>query len=160
MAVPGSIQNPTCEGTLTIAGTLLNTVAYSVAGLQALWGTQIEYRGTDKVVPYAQGTLSYPRWRVATRHSLPMIITGHVNTSGVAASNPMSQLATHVRALASVVEPPDPTTGNVTKAASLLLPNGTTLTANVIPLGIVPGEVTYNIMRCTLELLIPTGRFT
>lgn len=159
MAVRGAILDPTCEGTLTIGGTLLNTAAYTVGDLWRLWGAQGDYRGTDRVLPYAQGVTSYPRWRNGLRLSLPMVISGHVTSAGVAVANPMSQLASHMVTLAGVCTPPDPTT-TVTRTISLLMPNGTTKTGTCVPLGITGGTVTAYIMRATLELLIPAGTLT
>lgn len=159
VAVPGALRDVTCDGTLTIGGTLLNTVSWSVGDLWRLWGQQGDYRGTDKIIPYSQGVLSYPRWRNGLRLSLPMIISGQVTTAGVAASNPMSTLAGHLATLAAVCTPPDPTT-TVTRTISVLKTNGTTITGVCIPLGIVGGEVVTAIMRATLELLIPAGVLT
>jgi hypothetical protein len=158
MAVPGAILDPTCEGTLTIGGVNLNNAAICVSGLYELYGARVDYRGSDRILPYAQGTLQYPRWRVATRHSLPLLITGHVDTNGVEAMNVASMLATHLRSLITCSEPPDPTTGNITRAAVLILPNGTTLTGDVIPLGITTGDVQAGIMKATFDLSIPAGR--
>lgn len=156
MAARGAIIDPTCEGTLTIGGVLLNTPAWTVSDLFRLWGTQIDYRGTDRVLPYSQGVVAYPRWKNGLRVSLPTIITGHVNSAGVAAVNPMSQLAANIETLRAVVVAPDPTT-TVTRTISVLKPNGVTYTGTCVPLGLTPGSVTLSVMRATLELLIPAG---
>lgn len=157
MTVAGQIIDPTCEGTLTIGGVSMNTAAWSVSELWRLWGTQGDWRGTDRVLPYAEGVRSYPRWRNGLRLSLPMIITGHVNSSGVANANPMAGLAANMATLAAVVVPPAGASGSITRTISVTRPGTTTLTGTCIPLGVTPGNVTSSIMRATLELLIPAG---
>jgi hypothetical protein len=159
MAVQGAIVGYDCEGTLTLGGVVYNTAAYAVTGLFQLWGGQIDYRTGLRTIPYVQGQTAYPSWRNALRVSLPLLISGHVTTAGAATGlTPMRQLYTHHATLLAQAQAPDPTT-TVTRTLSLLTPAGTTLTASggCVPLGIVPGTVEQNIMRATLELLIPAG---
>lgn len=156
----GAIQNTTCEGTLTLGGVNLNTQGWTVKELWRLWGGQRDYRGTDRLIPFVDGVLSYPRWLNGLRLSLPMIITGFVNSSGATYANSMQGLQTNLATINAVAQAPDPLTTNGTRTISLLTPLGTTLTGTVIPLGLVPGAVTTYIMKATLELLIPAGKLT
>jgi hypothetical protein len=159
MAVSGAIVGYDCEGTLTLGGVVYNTAAYAVTGLYQLWGGQIDYRTGLRTVPYVQGQVAYPSWRNALRVSLPLLISGHVTTAGVATSlDKMRQLYTHHATLLVQAQAPDPTT-TVTRTLTITTPTGATLTASggCVPLGIVPGTVELYVMRATLELLIPAG---
>lgn len=164
MSTRGPLRFYDCEGTLTIGSTVLNGPAWMVMGLAQLWGTTLDLRGVEVALPYGQGQVVYPRWRNALRVSLPMIINGHVAPTGLPEfHNPVAGIARNIRRLrdSGDIVPVDPNTTPVYKrTATLVLPDGTTMTGDVIPLGLKmdADAIKLGTARATLELIIPDGR--
>lgn len=150
----------TAVGELTIGGISMHTYGWNILDLRDLW-TVVAVRGQDRLIPGVSGLRAKRRRFTATPHSLPMVISGLHTQNGTAVTDPdariiqfqdnLDYLMTNL--VAEVATP----TG--TRAATLTMPSGGTRTANIHVLGISPGTWTPAVLRCTLDISIPGGRF-
>lgn len=153
-----SIVDALCQGSLTIAGVSMHGPAWDVVDLVPLWLTPTVRGGPNRAIPGIAGRRSFQRRIDETAVSLPMLVQGEVDRLGVAQANPWAGLQANVAYLrANVVDPTGLTDG--TRAASLLMPNGTTRTASVVVLGMTPGAFVKYVRKFTLDILIPAGGF-
>lgn len=151
----------TAVGALTISGVSMHTYGWNVLDVRDLWVT-VSVRGQDRLVPGVSGLRPKRRRITATPHSLPMVISGLHTSVGVEITDPDERLAQIQDNLdylmANVVAEVPTTTG--TRPASLTMPSGGTRTADIHVLGITPGRWTPAVLRCTLDISIPAGKFT
>lgn len=153
-----SIVDPLCQGSLTIAGVSMHTPAWDVVDLVPLWVTPTVRGGPNRAIPGISGRRSFQRRFDETAHSLRMIVHGEVNRLGVPQANPWAGLQANIAYLrANVVDPTGATDG--TRAATLAMPDGSTRTANIVVLGMTPGEFVKYVRKFTLDILIPAGGF-
>lgn len=151
-----------CSGVLTIDGTLLNCAAWDITDLTPLWAN-FEIRGDDRVLPGVPGVIAYRRRMTVTAYSLNMFISGDVDRTGAPYGDAWEGLEANVEYLRSHVAQPT-NVGDGTRAGVLTMPSGATRTADVHVLGITTGEVSaagskHALLRATLELSVPAGRF-
>jgi hypothetical protein len=158
--IDGSVCISPEVGTLTINSVSLNTPAWGILDLSELWASQPPLRGTNVVLPGATGQRPYPRRFNEAKWALHMVISGVCDQTGAPYADEETGLQTNIGyLLANVVDPPTPPAA--TRAASLLLPDGTTTrTANVQVTGFDRGAKNHGLMRAVLELTIPGGMFT
>lgn len=157
------------EGTLSIASFSMNRPAWWIGGdetgegglLQLITGG--DRRGDDRIIPHVSGRKGYPRRLDATRYDLTLWVTGDVTSTGVAASNSQTELATNLALIRSTLfESASPATDG-TLAASLTIVGWGTKTANIHMLGLQ--QQRYNmwtdqsIWQGTLQISVPAGRF-
>lgn len=149
----------TDTGALTINSVLLHTPAYCMVDLLELWGFGVEVRGTNTVIPLADGTDPNPVRITETHHTLDMAITGRRDRFGVLSAAPMLQLQANIDYLrANVVTPPAAPTSTV--PASLLMPDGSTRTADIQVLGLDLGDhIAPYALEAFLHIVIPAGVF-
>lgn len=151
----------TAVGALTISGVSMHTYGWNVLDVRDLW-TTIAVRGQDRLIPGVSGLRPKRRRWTATPHSLPMVISGLHTPEGVDVTDPVARLAQFQDNLdflmTNVVAPVASTTG--TRAATLTMPSGGTRTADIHVLSITPGTWTPAVLRCTLDISIPGGKFT
>jgi hypothetical protein len=140
----------TAVGQLTISGVPMHTYGWNVLDVRELW-TTVAKRGQDR------------RRRItATDHSLPMIISGLHTPAGTDIPDPedrLAQLQSNIDYLMTYVVA-DVATVTGTRPATLTTPAGGMRTANIHVLGITPGTWYPAVLRCTLDISIPAGRFT
>lgn len=153
----------TVYGTLTINSVSMHTSAWQVLDVRPLY-LPTDYRGGNVVIPGASGRRAYPYRVDEAKHSLPMWITGVYDRNGnTSTGNKYQGLQTNLEYLrANVLTPP--TAPSSTLAATLLMPDSTTRTANVQVLGIDVSPTSAanehpDIFRAVLHLVIPSGRF-
>lgn len=143
---------------LEIASTPLATPAWRITSLVPLWASA-DVRGTDRLLPGAAGVRPNRRRPTVTRYALNMVIWGDRSREGTPYADVRIGLDTNIEALhAAIVDPPGTDTG--TRAAVWHTADGSTRTADVHVLGLVPRELSPRSVRATLQLSIPTGRFT
>lgn len=150
----------TFTGALTIGTTSMHCAAWDILDLRALW-LPSAVRGADRLIPGAAGVRPKRRRRTVTTHSLPFLISGLADATGVGAcseADRVRQLEVNVYALRSAVL--DPTNvGDGTRAATLVLPSGATLTADIHVLGFTEAAVSPDSLFGTLDISIPSGVF-
>lgn len=153
----------TVYGTLTINSVSMHTSAWQVNDVRPLYMPEA-FRGGNVIIPGASGQRAYPYRIDQAKHSLPMWITGVYDRTGATSTgNKYQGLQTNLAyLLANVVTPPTAPTS--TLAATLLMPDSTTRTANVQVLGIdmapTPAANDHpDIFRAVLHMVIPSGRF-
>ena len=157
-----------CEGTLVIGGVSMNRPAWGVFGDEqgdgALMGliTNITQRGEDRVLPYANGVIAYPRRNTVTTHELRLLVVGDVDDSGAAVADHAAGLTNNLQyIMANVVAPVASTTG--TRSATYTPPDGTPLTADIHVVGLSQTRYwagTNAIWAGRLRISIPAGAFT
>lgn len=156
---PGPLNSPETAGKLTIGGVDMHTPAWNVLDVIPLW-IHTMTRGENVLIPGAAGRRAYPRRVDESDYSLPMLIGGVANLSGTPYANRWTGLQTNIEYLrANVVTPPAAPTA--TRAATLLMPDGTTRTADVqvLSLDIMNPGTTAASVEAVLNLRIPAGRF-
>jgi hypothetical protein len=143
-------------GQLTINGLLMHTPAYTMIDLTELW-LPGPTRGANVVLPHVSGTRPYAHRLTEAPHSLPMAFVGDADSggTGIAPGDRMSQLQANIEEVIAGI--PVPSVGTV--SASLVLPDSTTLTADIQVNQIVFGSRTQDMVQATLEILIPAGVF-
>lgn len=156
---PGPIQSLETCGRLSIATVDMHTPAWNVLDLVPLW-MPAATRGANVIIPGADGRRAYPRRIDEARYSLPMVIGGVADRLGAAYANRWTGLQTNLEYLRANVTTP-PTAPTATRAATLLMPDGTTRTANVQVeiLTLSNPRTTAAVIEAVLELIIPAGRF-
>ncbi len=161
MAGPLNPRHPT--GLLSIddnAGSpvSMHTYAWNVLDLTELWSIFVAVRGDNVTIPHLEGTRPYPRRRDESRHSLEMALTGICDKDRTYYADYWIGYETNLGYLeANIVGDPP---GSATRDASIVMPSGTTRTAAIQVLGIVPvhhgkGELA----AATLEIVVPAGYF-
>lgn len=158
-----------CDGDLSIAGLSARTAAWWALDLVSLW-MEADQIGEDVFFPgSSSGDQAHARFRTSSRRIVPMAINGEVNENDVPYADVWQGLRTNFATLnSSWVAPPGTTAG--TRSAVLTLPDGTQLTEDVHVLRLERGRVqkgtnaltgdTGVVMLATLELSIPSGRFS
>lgn len=155
---PSPLNSRTDTGALTINGVDMHTPAWNVLDCTPLW-LYVETRGQNIVLPGTSGTYAYPRRVHEARHSLQMAITGFVDSSGVPNADPWAGLQENIDYLRdNVAEPPTPPTSTV--SASLVMPDGSTRTADIQVVAFTIGEHYHVATAAILDIVIPAGRFT
>jgi hypothetical protein len=149
-------------GTLTINSIVLNSRAWDIPDLTALWA-DMDVDGDDVSLPGADGVVPHQRFLSAMRVPLPMVISGDCDPAGVDYANAWVGLETNLATLKSGLLLPTGT-GDGTLPATLTMPSGATRTADVHVLGLrhgaSQGTVTLHArMRAVLQLSIPAGQF-
>jgi hypothetical protein len=145
-------------GDLTIGGVAMNGPAWKVLNLHELW-QPADQRGTDRIIPGADGAIALRRRNTATVRSLQMLISGTHLQNGTEASTPLIGLQVNVEYLRDNVVAPTGT-GDGTRSAVLTMPSTATRTENVHVTGFEFGEVRPDghWLRAVLTLSIPSGR--
>lgn len=142
---------------LEIASTPLATPAWRITDLTPLWSSA-NLRGADRILPLA-GVRALPRRATVTQVTLPMVIFGDRDRTNTPYSNARDGLRQNLDALhAAVVDPPGGATG--TRTAIWHQAGGATETVALHVLGLVVGRFSPGAVRASLQLSIPTGRFT
>jgi hypothetical protein len=154
--MPGLI--PTNKaGLLTINGILMHTPGYTMGdNLIDLWVPGVT-RGNNVVLPHLSGTRPYAHRLTETPYSLEINFVGDADSSGVgvAAADRMEQLQANIAEVVTGL--PVPSVGTV--SASLELPSGDTITADIQVLQLIPGTRTQDMLYATLEIIVPSGAF-
>ena len=151
-----TLDYESCYGTLTIGGVALAGPGWVILSLASLWESP-EIRGTDVLLPGVTGVRRYRRRVMATKHSLPLAISGAHNRLGVEYGNPYVGAETNLRYLLNNVVLPT-NVGDGTRTAVMTLPSGGTVTAPVHVERL--SGVEHNaggIIKCLLEISDPTG---
>lgn len=156
------IANYGCTGILTINSIALNCPAWDIADLTPLW-IEASQRGQDRLLPGVAGVIPYRRRLTVTEHVLEIVIVGDSTSTGTPVADAWDGLQANVEALrAGVVDPTN--TGDGTRSATLLMPNGATRTASIHVLGMRVARVegadgVFSVLNGALTISIPTGRF-
>lgn len=148
------------EGVLTINGFVLNRAAVSTQGLSRLW-VEADKRGTNRILPRANGVVSLPMRKTETRHNLLLLIVGSVQLDGTplaCTDDQREQLMTNLDGVYSNVVEPD-----IPLAATLTIFGQSARAANVQVLGMREQRVklreTFSAWLGSLEINVPGGRF-
>lgn len=148
-----------CEGKLTLNSKLLWTPAFVCTDLSSL-NDDADMRGASVVIPGANGVLSKPRRRTATRKDIPMIFVGGVNRLGVVYANPAQGLIdnfVYVRSNIGIGSQ----TSDGTVTLSWTQPGGAVLTEPVTVLGLRRGPMQAGYWcRATLSIEVGQGIIT
>ena len=155
---PGfALNSDTQTGALTISGVSMHGPAWNLLDLVPLWLHQ-QTRGSNVLIPGTAGTRAYPLRVHEARHSLEMAITGWVDRNGVDQSDEWEGLQTNIEYLrANIVSPPAAPTA--IRAATLVMPDGTSRTADIQVIGLTLGRHLFSHFSAVLDIVIPTGRF-
>lgn len=147
-------------GELTISGVTMHTYGWNVLDVRELWVT-VERRGQDRLIPTVSGMRPKRRRITATTHSLPMVVSGLHTPEGVDIADPVARLAQFQENLDYLMDNvvADVPTVAGTRTATLTMPAGGTRSAQIHVLGITPGTWTPAVMRATLDISIPGGKF-
>jgi hypothetical protein len=150
---------PTANKTayLAIGSVPMSTAAWDIRNMQELWG-DADRRNRDVIVPRTHGRLARRRYKDTTLVVLELVIRGDRDSDGGYAAVPYTQLYTNIAYLKTNVSA-TVDSGDGTRACTLYLPGGGTLTADchVGPLKL--GSGTIRGVRATLDLSIPAGEF-
>lgn len=142
---------------LTIGGTVIvGTAACLCTNMFVLYGHA--QRGDDRLVPGSAGVIPNPRRLTAVTHVLELVFFGDYDSNGAATADTHLGLRANIAEVAAVAQPV--TSGDGARAVVWTRPDGSTASADchVGPLQI--GAGTYATARATLDLNVPTGRFT
>jgi len=153
----GRLAPDTSYGSLAIGGVAMLTTAWTIPSLALLYDDS-DVRGDDRLLPGAIGIKPMRRRATATRHSLPLLVTGYVTGSDVVVAAPYAQLGVNLRYLRTNVSRPT-NIGDGTRTAVLTLPDGTVITQNIHVLGMHGDLLPGALWSGTLELSDPTGAF-
>ena len=123
----------TCHGTLTLGGVSMNNKAWASLNNFVLWNSA-NRRGSNTVIPEVPGVYAHPRRKTETSRTLECLVIGDCNTAGAPHANRSAGLATNWLTLKNGLLS---WTGS-TVTASLLLPNGSTISG---PVQIVDSEL-------------------
>lgn len=142
---------------LEIDGIPLATPAWEITDLSPLWDAANQ-RGSDRLIPGADGVLPQPRRKTITVKSLPMIIMGDRDQEGdYAGEFARAQLRENVDYLiANVVDPPETSDG--LRFAILHLPDGDEVSGHVHVSGLQLGMLGPIGLRAILTVSMPDGR--
>lgn len=143
---------------LEISSIPLHTPAWRVRNLYVLL-TGPDVRGSDRILPGANGEKVFRRRVAASTRTLELVILGHKDQDGNINADAHVGLEANLAYLrANLLAPP--TASPWTRPAVLHLTGGGTLSANVHvlpPLDV--GYATRAVMRATLDIRIPAGQF-
>lgn len=155
--MPGPLNSSTATGALTISSVSMHCPAWNLLDLVPLW-LHNAVRGTNVVIPGSTGTRAYPQRVHEARHSLVMAITGWVDRNGTANADEWDGLQVNIEYLrANVIAPP--TAPTATRAATLVMPDGTTRSANIQVVNLELGRHIKSQFEAVLDIIIPSGRF-
>jgi hypothetical protein len=146
----------TSTGELLIDGTSLHCPAWVATDLTPLW-LPGEVRGSDRLLPGVVGVKPYRRRLTVTSVDLPMIVTGHVQPDGTLNEDGWAGLQENLAQLSSWVT--DSPADDGTWPAELIMPDGSSRTADVHVLALRLGELGIGATLASIELSIPAGRF-
>lgn len=149
----------TDTGKLTIDGVSCHIDGcWTCLNVEELW-TANAARGGNVVIPGSTGRRSYA-WRVdESIYTLAFVFSGENDHNGVAWDSPWYGLQRNIEYFRSnVVAPPAAPTATV--SASLLMPDGSTRTANVQPRILTVAGGGGSFVNGVLELVVPAGRFS
>lgn len=137
----------------------MHTPAWNAVDLIELWGFNVATRGQNTLFPGVPGTDPNPVRITESQHTLTIAITGEYDRFGVFSSTPAVQLQTNIAYLwTNVIAPPAAPTSTV--AATLVMPDATTRTADIQVTGFDLGEhVAPFLVEAFLHITIPAGRF-
>lgn len=146
-------------GKLTINGIDMHTPAWNVLDPTPLYMPS-DYLGENIRIPGSNGRRAYPLWVDQGHYVLPMLISGEVDLNGSPYADIWIGAQTNLQYLQTNVASP-PTAPTATRSASLLMPDGTTLTADVqvFPFRTENLYLQKPLFRATLELIVPAGVF-
>lgn len=152
----GFVHSTTAHGQLVINSVAFLTPMSRIMNLQVLHSRGA--RGSSIVIPGSDGSVSRRRRRAERVYSLEMIVDGRVDSSGVAAGNPYSQLDTNMAYFDNAVNPPSSNTGH---SATWTLRTGSTKTASVFieEWEVEPHDSGAPVNRVSFSLAVPAGRF-
>lgn len=145
----------------TIASTLqFPNPGVKVRNEWVLWQAG-DQRGSDVVLAGVNGVLPRKRYLTATTHTLQLVISGTARYTGSPSSNMTQNLEFNVTWLRDTVCEPTGTTDG-TKALSVAMPLGGTLTGNVHVGPFRLGRVDERGMwaLATMDISIPAGELT
>lgn len=152
-----SLENRT--GMLTIDGVSMHTSGWSVLNNLPLW-VGAPARGDNLIIPGSFGTLA-KRYRQGERSvSLPMVFDGWFSgEDDTPFADPWEGLQFNIGLIRDNVVAP-PAAPAVSRSASLLMPDGSELTADIQVLQLEIGDNLKTQVRATLDIRIPIGRFS
>ncbi len=135
----------------TFRGVPLDTTAWRTTDQSVFWAGPGEYRGSDIVVPYAQGVRAGRRLIPEKRIVIPIIVTGDLDADGIAHSSVREGLRLNLDALAQAFRPGS-------GALDITLPDGSTRTATAHVLtGLQAVPAGPGALRCVVEVMVPDG---
>lgn len=144
---------------LTVNGVDLATHAWLITDLSDLLNDG-RVRGSDRVMPHADGVRAFRRRRTARVATFPLMIWGGYDVDGVVQADPVQGAIDHMVYLSDNLGI-GYDVGDGTVPAVWHLPDGSTLEADVHVLGLIGttdlGE--EGVLRTTLDISIPSGRF-
>lgn len=143
---------PTCNGTLTVDSTSLNTYGWMVQNLSSLW-FGATYRGTNRQLPRYPGHIGYPKRLDPHEFSLVFWVTGLFDAAGAPWTDPWEGLEENLEDLWDAVFSPV-TTGDGARACTLTTPSETDRTARV---QFDPLDTNTEIEDATLVQFLMTG---
>ena len=147
--------------TVTIATTLiLPNDGVKVRNEWVLWSAG-DQRGSDVTLPGVNGQLPRRRYLTASTRTLELIISGTAKYTGAPSATPAVNLETNILWLRDQVAEPT-LSSDGTKAISVTMPSGGTLTGTVHVVGFRLGRVAEHARWAfaTLDLSIPAGELT
>lgn len=143
---------------LTVNSLALSTPAYWITNLDGEMLRGATVRGTDTIIPHADGVYPNRRRRTAKLLQFQMVITGDYANDGTPASNYRSQLTTNVEILTAGLGIANGT-GAGTVTATWTRWNASTLSAAVHVLGLETEDLAKRHVSAVLEISVPAGVF-
>lgn len=139
---------------LEINSVPLATPAWRILDLSRLHG--LATRGSDRIMPGADGARAFRRRRTFYAQSLPLLVMGRYDREGNVLSNVYDGLDDNIDYLmTNVVEPPTAAT-----VAAVWHRAGGTKSANIHVEGLEPQGYGNGWIRFSLDISMPSGRWT
>lgn len=164
-----ALIDPTCEGTLTIGGILMNQSAFMTQadedgnGALSQFLTLADQRGEDRILPGTAGVIPYKRRLTVTKLTIRLVVVGDILYNGSTPSTPKIGLFTNLKYIYDNVVAPTGT-GDGTRAISVVLPGPFTGTgfAHITRMDMVTQKLSDSsaAWEGQLGVSIPAGRFT
>ncbi len=144
-------------GGWTIGSTNMCGPAWQPMDLEQLW-LPAPNRGKDRVIPGASGAVAKPRRADSRTVAMRFWLTGAVDQTGSAHSDPVEGFVENVDTISALVTPP--TLPTVTRTSTLTMPDATTRTASILVESFEYERESGTLARAVLTITIPAGAHT
>lgn len=115
-------------------------------------------RGSDLVIPHAQGVRPRRRRRTSVQRELELLVAGDVDAAGDPYANYEVGIQSNFAVLDALTEDPGTLTG--TRSMTVTWPSSATSTKDVHVLEFIPGDIQApGLFTASLVISIPGGRF-
>lgn len=158
--MPGIIDLGLCTGELFAADVTMHKYSWCVLDvLDPLWTPQARRSGNG-VLPYAEGQIAFPTWIDQATINMRFAISGFVDADGDPAPDldaAYEIYEANLLYLNSIFNPPAWPAAGI--SGEIVLPSGTSRTADDLQFVLKPGTGSGPVRLHTLQMTIPRGLF-